>query len=102
MNKKKVDQIVNQMPPQIKHAIETIRVDENLAVFVAIGGGIDTLDNLTREFGEYPLWQINELLQAGLIEYANIRPFVCKVQWTPFGVDVMNKLYDVVFPKVRN
>lgn len=100
MNRKKVDQLVNQIPPQIRHAIDTIRVDENLAVFVAIGGGIDTLDNLTREFREYPVCQINELLQAGLIEYANIRPFVCKIQWTPMGVDVMTRMYDAVFPTV--
>ncbi len=100
MNKKKVDKMVSQIPPHIRQAIDVISVEENFAVFTAIGQGVDTLDYLTRECGEYPLRQLNELLKAGLIEGGEIRPYVCKVQWTMFGVDLMNRLCSTIIPKV--
>lgn len=99
MNKKRVQEMANMIPPYVRKAVSTLQSEENMAVFVAVGKGVDTLDYLTREFGVCPIKQVNALAGAGLVEGGDIRPFVCKVQWTPFGVDFMTRLYDVFFPK---
>ncbi len=101
MNKKRVHQLANMVPPHMRKAVGVLGVQENMAVFSAIGQGVDTLDYLAREFGTCPIFQVNALASAGLIEGGNIRPFVTKVQWTEFGVDFMTRMYDAFFGPPR-
>lgn len=101
MNKKRVQELASMVPPHIKKAVAVLGVKENMAVFSAIGQEVDTLDYLAREFGTCPIFQVNALASAGLIEGGNIRPFVTKLQWSEFGLDFMTKMYDAFFGPPR-